>query len=101
MKKEMLVTLSMVIMALVICFSVSPVAVRADSSDGQSKYPVYTYTKDGETISTWVYEGEDKEVDGEIYIEGQIHIKGPKGIYFLFCKDPLCYGFDKYGTILK
>lgn len=99
MKKEMLVTLSMVIMALVICFSVSPVAVRADSSDGQSKYPVYTYTKDGETISTWVYEGEDKEVDGEFYIEGQIRIKGPKGIYFLDCANPLCYGFDKYGTI--
>lgn len=99
MKKEMLVTLSMVIMALVICFSVSPSAVRADSSDGQSKYPVYTYTKDGETISTWVYEGEDKEVDGHFYTQGQIHLKGPKGIYFLVCTNPLCYGFDKYGTI--
>lgn len=99
MKKEMLVTLSMVIMALVICFSVSPVAVRADSSDGQSKYPVYTYTKDGETISTWVYEGEDKEVDGLFYTEGQFHIKGPKGIFYFGNDDPISYGFDRYGTI--
>lgn len=99
MKKEMLVTLSMVIMALVICFSVSPVVVRADSSDGQSKYPVYTYTKDGETISTWVYEGEDKEVDGDFYTEGQFHIKGPKGIFYLTSDNPISYGFDRYGTI--
>lgn len=99
MKKEMLVTLSMVIMALVICFSVSPSAVRADSSDGQSKYPVYTYTKDGETISTWVYEGEDTEIDGDYYTEGKFYIKGDKGSFYLACNNPKSYGFDCYGTI--
>lgn len=99
MNKKVLVTLSMVIMALVICFSVSPVAVRADSSDGQSKYPVYTYTKDGETISTWVYEGEYKEVDGNDYMEGQIYIKGSKGTFYLESHNPISYGFDCYGTI--
>lgn len=99
MKKEMLVTLSMVIMALVVCLSLSPSIVRADSSDNQSKYPVYTYTKDGETISTWVYEGEDKEVDGDYYTEGQFHIKGPKGTFYLASDNPISYGFDCYGTM--
>ena len=93
MKKEMLVTLSMVIMALVICFSVSPVAVRADSSDGQSKYPVYTYTKDGETISLYRNEND------WLCVQGQYDTNLGKNGSVLLGKDVISYGFDRYGTV--
>lgn len=98
MKKEMLVTLSMVIMALVICFSVSPSAVRADSSDGQNNSPVYTYTKDKETITMYRVES-----TGYVYIEGNyktaLAIDGTENVAFRGKAVSIYgFGFDQYGT---
>lgn len=99
MKKATLVALATVVMTLAMCFTLFTNVARAEGTDTQSKYPVYTYTKDGETISTWVYEGEDTEIDGDYYTEGKFYIKGDKGKYYLNCTSPASYGFDEYGTI--
>lgn len=99
MKKATLVALATVVMTLAMCFTLFTNVARAEETDTQSKYPVYTYTKDGDTITTWVYEGEDTEINGDYYTEGMIYIKGSKGVYYMACSNPLCYGFDQYGTI--
>ena len=79
MNKKVLVTLSMVIMALVICFSVSPVAVRAEGNS------TYTYTDKSGTITL------SKNEDDWLIVSGN-------NGRFVLGQGASSYGFDQYGT---